>query len=478
MNSVYQWVAMQLNHFENHRTDQEFENALIAKTFIFQFINSYIALFFIAFLKSSPIPNWATKYDDGTNIPHSDLPLEFRTTGKVGGYSIGTCNQVSCMLDLFFQLAVIVIVKQLLSNFAEIGVPWLMGKFTFLRKISEAAKKKKKEMQRQALAGTSPAVVDTKELDDEIMERMPFFEEQVTLAKFGGTFYEYNELLIQFGYMSMFATSFPLASVFSLINNTLEIRVDASKILFATQRPPYEGACDIGTWLSVLEVINLLAVMTNTAIICFTSTALRGEWVDRTTQSYRDCATACSPVFANITTSWATAQTFSNKDAWIYIGNASDYVKDANSCLFHCACSGRCMGYGDRFLVFVVTEHILIFLKMALDYYIPDVPKDIARSMVWKELVQETIKLAAEKEKRGVINFDDWNTDNDSGDEHDVFDAEEEEPATKVKVIANPFTGKVRTTIGGVEQDPSVAFRSNSVSAPGPSTAVASATVV
>ena len=46
----------------------------------------------------------------------------------VTGMDIGSCNYTSCMHDLFFQLATIVIVKQLLSNFAEIGLPLVMSK--------------------------------------------------------------------------------------------------------------------------------------------------------------------------------------------------------------------------------------------------------------------------------------------------------------------------------------------------------------
>ena len=43
--------------------------------------------------------------------------------------------------------------------------------------------------------------------------------------------------MIQFGYMVLFATAFPLASLFAFLNNVIEIRVDANKILFSTQRP-------------------------------------------------------------------------------------------------------------------------------------------------------------------------------------------------------------------------------------------------
>lgn len=49
MNQLYKRIAMMLNKFENHRTDSEYENHLIAKVFIFQFINSYITLFWFAF---------------------------------------------------------------------------------------------------------------------------------------------------------------------------------------------------------------------------------------------------------------------------------------------------------------------------------------------------------------------------------------------------------------------------------------------
>jgi len=46
-NFVYGQVAAILNEYENHRTDTEFENALIGKSFLFKFVNSYNALFYL-----------------------------------------------------------------------------------------------------------------------------------------------------------------------------------------------------------------------------------------------------------------------------------------------------------------------------------------------------------------------------------------------------------------------------------------------
>jgi hypothetical protein len=47
---VYRNLATTLNDLENHRTDVKYENSLIFKVFIFEFINNFLAMFWIAFL--------------------------------------------------------------------------------------------------------------------------------------------------------------------------------------------------------------------------------------------------------------------------------------------------------------------------------------------------------------------------------------------------------------------------------------------
>jgi anoctamin-10 len=51
LNEQYKSLALYLNKNENHRTDTEYEDSLILKLFAFQFVNSYAALFYIAFIK-------------------------------------------------------------------------------------------------------------------------------------------------------------------------------------------------------------------------------------------------------------------------------------------------------------------------------------------------------------------------------------------------------------------------------------------
>ena len=45
-----------------------------------------------------------------------------------------------------------------------------------------------------------------------------------------GTFKDYGEMVIQFGYCTLFVAAFPLAPMLAFINNAIEIRVDAWKL--------------------------------------------------------------------------------------------------------------------------------------------------------------------------------------------------------------------------------------------------------
>ena len=51
LNGVYQGVAVNLNNYENHRTDTQYEDALISKIFVFQLVNSFAALTYVSFIK-------------------------------------------------------------------------------------------------------------------------------------------------------------------------------------------------------------------------------------------------------------------------------------------------------------------------------------------------------------------------------------------------------------------------------------------
>ena len=81
------------------------------------------------------------------------------------------------------------------------------------------------------------------------------------------SFDDYLTAVIQFGFITVFVAAFPLAPLFALLNNWIEIRLDGSKYVSEVRRSVADRAQDIGIWYDILEFIANLAVMSNVSII-------------------------------------------------------------------------------------------------------------------------------------------------------------------------------------------------------------------
>lgn len=55
-------------------------------------------------------------------------------------------------------------------------------------------------------------------------------------------------MFVQFGYVVLFSSAFPLAALCALINNLIEIRSDALKLCTGLQRPFGQRVESIGQW--------------------------------------------------------------------------------------------------------------------------------------------------------------------------------------------------------------------------------------
>jgi hypothetical protein len=218
LNNLYSGMAERLNNFENHRTDTEYEDHLIGKTFMFQFVNSYASLFYIAFIKNN-----------------------------IRGTS---CDKGSCMGELAMALGFIFVIRLTTGNFFEVGLPWIQ------RKLSGISTPKSSDEKRNAMRCEPSAI--------ELQMGLSIYDQR-------GTFDDYNEMIIQFGYVTLFVVAFPLAPVLALLNNYFEIRIDAHKLIRETRRPDPSGAQDIGTWGTIIEIMSSISVISNVALVCFTS---------------------------------------------------------------------------------------------------------------------------------------------------------------------------------------------------------------
>ena len=69
--------------------------------------------------------------------------------------------------------------------------------------------------------------------------------------------------VLQFGFITIFVAAFPLAPLFALLNNWVEIRLDAQKFVCETRRPVAERAQDIGVWFTIMDALAQIAVISN-----------------------------------------------------------------------------------------------------------------------------------------------------------------------------------------------------------------------
>lgn len=91
-------------------------------------------------------------------------------------------------------------------------------------------------------------------------------------------FDDYIEMVIQYGYVTLFASAFPLCSIITILFLFLEARSDMFKLLYLTRRPVVKRAKSIGVWLTVLISMTVVSMFTNCFLFGFASEQL-ATWV-------------------------------------------------------------------------------------------------------------------------------------------------------------------------------------------------------
>jgi hypothetical protein len=118
------------------------------------------------------------------------------------------------------------------------------------------------------------------------------------------TFGDFNEIVIQFGYVMFFSAAFPAAAALSWFNNIIEIRLDAHSVLNCEPRPSVQRTGGIGVWFEIIEVMSFIAIVINALIFCMTSNAI-GSGIHNLCQfAFSDIDVTASPSSLSMSLSW------------------------------------------------------------------------------------------------------------------------------------------------------------------------------
>lgn len=82
---------------------------------------------------------------------------------------------------------------------------------------------------------------------------------------------DYMELVIEFGFLMLFAECFILAPIAILILNKLEKFSDLFKFKYNTRRPEFIRTKDIGVWYNILLAQSVIAIFTNLSLTIMSS---------------------------------------------------------------------------------------------------------------------------------------------------------------------------------------------------------------
>nr|XP_012613121.1 anoctamin-1 isoform X6 [Microcebus murinus] len=370
LDEVYGCIARWLTKIEVPKTEKSFEERLIFKAFLLKFVNSYTPIFYVAFFKGRFVGR------------PGDYVYIFRS------FRMEECAPGGCLMELCIQLSIIMLGKQLIqNNLFEIGIP-----------------KMKKLIRHLKLRRQSPPECE------EHVKRKQRYEVDYNLEPFAGLTPEYMEMIIQFGFVTLFVASFPLAPLFALLNNIIEIRLDAKKFVTELRRPVAVRAKDIGIWYNILRGVGKLAVIINAFVISFTS-----DFIPRLVYLYMYSQNGTMHGFVNHTLSSFNVSDFQNGTApndpldlgyEVQICRYKDYREPPWSEHKYDISKDFWAVLAARLAFVIVFQNLVMFMSDFVDWVIPDIPKDISQQIHKEKVLMVELFMREEQGKLQLL--DTW----------------------------------------------------------------------
>uniref|UniRef100_A0A452IL13 Anoctamin n=1 Tax=Gopherus agassizii TaxID=38772 RepID=A0A452IL13_9SAUR len=367
LDEVYGCIARWLTQIEVPKTDKNFEERLIFKAFLLKFVNAYTPIFYVAFFKG----RFVGRPGDYVYIFHS--------------FRMEECAPGGCLMELCIQLSIIMLGKQLIqNNLFEIGIPKMKKLIRYIK------------LKRQ------------RSLDhEEHMKKKQRYEVDYNLEPFAGLTPEYMEMIIQFGFVTLFVASFPLAPLFALLNNIIEIRLDAKKFVTELRRPVAVRAKDIGIWYNILRGVGKLAVIINAFVISFTS-----DFIPRLVYLYMYSENGTMHGFVNHTLSSFNVSDFQGGTApndpmelgyEVQICRYKDYREPPWSENKYEISKDFWAVLAARLAFVIVFQNLVMFMSDFVDWIIPDIPKDISQQIHKEKVLMVEVFMKEEQGKLQML---------------------------------------------------------------------------
>nr|CAI5832285.1 unnamed protein product [Callosobruchus analis] len=364
---MYENLSIWLTDIENPRLQRDYDSSVLYKRYLLAFANNYAPFCYVAFVK-------------GINF------------GQPGSNSFFTqqdnCQPSTCIGDLATNLFFIITFKRLVGNLLVLFKPPLRALFKGIFSLRKKAK-----------------------LED---EELPQYEVEYELLPTNRYLLtsEFCEMVINYGFVTLFFAACPFASLFILLNNLMEQRLDATKLNVRYRRPIPRNVSGIGAWEGVIMGITYLSTATNAFIIAVSGDVVShiayklNHWEDH--YRYRS--------YANYTMSKFKTDDY---DFYRQIEGVPEYcyykgMREDPDVEEKYELDGP---YWEdltwRLIAVFVIEHFVLMFNSILGFIIPDYPKCVKDQLNLDRQLAKEAKMLLLKEER------EENDINDEGERYD-----------------------------------------------------------
>ena len=250
ISTILTQFATRLNEIENWETTESFDSAMTSKIFVLNFITSYLPICLTAFVYV-PFGSLIVPYLDVFQLtakPFAENDSQLKMPKS--GFEINPGR-------LRKQVIYFTVTAQIVNFAMETIVPYVkrraFSKYQTMK--SERAAKK---------GGAAPDAGDNDSPEEkDFLKRV---RNEAELDVYNVTD-DLREMVVQFGYLSLFSVVWPLTACSFLVNNWIELRSDAVKICVEMQRPTPYRADSIGPWLDSLGFLTWLGSISTAALV-------------------------------------------------------------------------------------------------------------------------------------------------------------------------------------------------------------------
>lgn len=255
MSSSLEGIAEALTQYENHRTADQHEMSLTQKIFLLNIITNYLPILLTAFVY---VPYGHIVVPSLKRVLQRLLPsLSSRLSAEAFRSDPNRLRN---------EVIALTVTGQISSFFEENFLPLIKHKFLGWHRAYRRAHSKDAMLLRMTTD------------DAEEVEFLKTCRNQGTLPQYNVQD-DIAEIVLQFGYLALFAPVWPLISLGFLINNWIELRSDFAKICFEHRRPAPTRADGIGPWVQSLEMLTWLgSIITAAMVHLFGSDGHKSHW--------------------------------------------------------------------------------------------------------------------------------------------------------------------------------------------------------